>query len=134
MTEGSLNTSHVLIYRNRVYGEYVGTERLNTSHVLIYLFLAPIFHLSKRFKYISCSYLSILAPTYCERSFSFKYISCSYLSSSLPAPVVFSTTFKYISCSYLSHVFKPFFNLIYPFFPLNSSISQNFTNRLSFFD
>lgn len=44
-----------------------------------------------------------------------------------------SLEFKYISCSYLSHVFKPFFNLIYLFSPLNSSVSQNFTSRLSFF-
>ena len=66
-------------------------------------------------------------------SLEFKYISCSYLSF---APEQFGKAimlFKYISCSYLSHVFKPFFNSIYPFFPLNSSISQNFTNRLSFF-
>ena len=63
----------------------------------------------------------------------FKYISCSYLSGKMEESTHQDSAFKYISCSYLSHVFKPFFNSIYPFSPLNSSVSQNFTSRLSFF-
>ena len=85
---------------------------LNTSHVLIYLILDKNGSVAGRlFKYISCSYLS--------------QIHSDFRTSIL--------LFKYISCSYLSHVFKPFFNLIYLFSPLNSSVSQNFTSRLSFF-
>ena len=107
------------------------------------------------FKYISCSYLSQILCKIIHSVTLFKYISCSYLSRwefqclrmqwslntshvliylwNALAPFAINVGFKYISCSYLSHVFKPFFNSIYPFFPLNSSISQNFTNRLSFF-
>ena len=129
---------------------------LNTSHVLIYLDKTVEFtRIPRGFKYISCSYLSRQSGTvgrrerslntshvliypvreagFCLHNIKFKYISCSYLSE-LPWNYAWNVReFKYISCSYLSHVFKPFFNSIYPFFPLNSSISQNFTNRLSFF-
>ncbi len=129
---------------------------LNTSHVLIYLNEhGGITGGQTGFKYISCSYLSGKMEESTHQDSAFKYISCSYLSKSLflssfvgqclnTSHVLIYLTcihllhisiqqFKYISCSYLSHVFKPFFNSIYPFFPLNSSISQNFTNRLSFF-
>ena len=129
---------------------------LNTSHVLIYLDKTVEFtRIPRGFKYISCSYLSRQSGTvgrrerslntshvliypvrdagFCLHNIKFKYISCSYLSE-LPWNYAWNVReFKYISCSYLSHVFKPFFNSIYPFSPLNSSVSQNFTSRLSFF-
>ena len=152
----SLNTSHVLIYLDKTVEftriprgfKYIscsylsrqsGTvgrrERsLNTSHVLIYQPLQSLTHAANLlFKYISCSYLSWVAQIACKYVKWFKYISCSYLSVAVPEAILRTRMFKYISCSYLSHVFKPFFNSIYPFSPLNSSVSQNFTSRLSFF-
>ena len=151
-----LNTSHVLIYLNTWKQEKQVSASLNTSHVLIYLDKTVEFtRIPRGFKYISCSYLSRQSGTvgrrerslntshvliypvreagFCLHNIKFKYISCSYLSE-LPWNYAWNVReFKYISCSYLSHVFKPFFNSIYPFSPLNSSVSQNFTSRLSFF-
>ena len=152
----SLNTSHVLIYLDKTVEftriprgfKYIscsylsrqsGTvgrrERsLNTSHVLIYQPLQSLTHAANLlFKYISCSYLSQRHRNGFLGCLGFKYISCSYLSRNGIPKRPRRSKFKYISCSYLSHVFKPFFNLIYLFSPLNSSVSQNFTSRLSFF-
>ncbi len=60
---------------------------LNTSHVLIYRFTTVVYEEKGKFKYISCSYLSI--PTACATVFIalFKYISCSYLSAPFICPV-----------------------------------------------
>ena len=54
---------------------------LNTSHVLIYR-KRNIFRPCGRykFKYISCSYLSMLTSEQGMQKYKFKYISCSYLS------------------------------------------------------
>ena len=53
-----LNTSHVLIYRNSVFLSLNCPSDLNTSHVLIYQNKLRTGQPIKRFKYISCSYLS----------------------------------------------------------------------------
>ncbi len=55
----NLNTSHVLIYLFRQMTICPSKFNLNTSHVLIYRFRTNGGKVGwKRFKYISCSYLS----------------------------------------------------------------------------
>ena len=96
---------------------------LNTSHVLIYREQPYELPHYCQFKYISCSYLSLLVLPERFLLLPFKYISCSYLSRrwlNSPKAVSYLNTshvliyhrdgrkaaakgkFKYISCSYLS--------------------------------
>ena len=56
----NLNTSHVLIYLDTSSDVAAEVFYLNTSHVLIYPKGAWHIHLVIKFKYISCSYLSLL--------------------------------------------------------------------------
>ena len=59
-----LNTSHVLIYRRTYFLEPSTLVHLNTSHVLIYRNNAAGKYLEGCiFKYISCSYLSLMGNT-----------------------------------------------------------------------
>ena len=101
------NTSHVLIYPSSSQPFFMVSAHSNTSHVLIYPKLYSITLLDIiRFKYISCSYLSLAGAAVGGSDFIFKYISCSYLSLfgiHSPSAVM---AFKYISCSYLSLVVK----------------------------
>ena len=91
---------------------------------LFILVLASQSLLHCRFKYISCSYLSLLKYLYAEEDVNlntshvliylqmqrkkqdetqkFKYISCSYLSMLRKSMLAKTLSFKYISCSYLS--------------------------------
>ena len=54
-----LNTSHVLIYLNGIGIKAIKPENLNTSHVLIYRNCKMSGVWQNKFKYISCSYLSL---------------------------------------------------------------------------
>ena len=74
------NTSHVLIYHNTALAQRDNALHSNTSHVLIYP--EQSFGLCSwvKFKYISCSYLSLRASKFNILREKFKYISCSYLS------------------------------------------------------
>ena len=56
-----LNTSYVLIYQcvNGIFDQH--KSHLNTSYVLIYRICKDITTYTKIFKYILCSYLSVLA-------------------------------------------------------------------------
>ena len=56
----NLNTSHVLIYPASSASVAYSSSHLNTSHVLIYLGVDIKLFDERRFKYISCSYLSTL--------------------------------------------------------------------------
>ena len=76
----NLNTSHVLIYLELLSMEQRGILHLNTSHVLIYLLTTLATSLS--FIYLNTSHVLIYQPSIyhfrlCKK---FKYISCSYLS------------------------------------------------------
>ena len=71
----------------------------------MFLFINPdgnICRLWRKFKYISCSYLSSPVNNNSYALHIFKYISCSYLSNGIQYFRCFRWQFKYISCSYLS--------------------------------
>ena len=69
-----------LFIQNNIF-DYFPCRYLNTSHVLIYrCTLLPLVALQGTFKYISCSYLSMLTSEQGMQKYKFKYISCSYLS------------------------------------------------------
>ena len=74
------NTSHVLIYRERLIT--IGSNVFIQIH-LMFLFIQclPLLLIyRKQFKYISCSYLSMQEEDWENVKIKFKYISCSYLS------------------------------------------------------
>ena len=77
----------------------------NTSHVLIYRVSQSVITPKTLFKYISCSYLSVIAQQVTIPVDKFKYISCSYLSMMNVMMAFAGQRFKYISCSYLSQYF-----------------------------
>ena len=92
------NTSHVLIYRCALLSPVTALWHSNTSHVLIYLYLP--FMKSSIHLHSNTSHVLIYR---CQRHQQdviplFKYISCSYLS------IVISSWFWEISDSNTSHV------------------------------
>ena len=74
------NTSLVLIYQ--CYGVLcTGKQIIQIRLMFLFIlrFLA-IHSMPTEFKYISCSYLSVVKDVDADVPFGFKYISCSYLS------------------------------------------------------
>ena len=73
-------------------------------HLMFLFIIANTFRAAwnGRFKYISCSYLSVRSAVTSYRLVAFKYISCSYLSLFTVYEILYPFAFKYISCSYLS--------------------------------
>ena len=120
----NLNTSYVLIYPLCILPELWTTVNLNTSYVLIYLYYGLLLISCKTaFKYILCSYLSILICTVffpsinLNTSYVLIYLkemvkilggifdlNTSYVLIYQEERILFSLLqlFKYILCSYLS--------------------------------
>ena len=116
----------------------------------MFLFICQTFSFAvsiTRFKYILCSYLSIIIPFTEEHLLKFKYILCSYLSTVnsvfeidsnylntsyvliyhfWAGSLIQKTIFKYILCSYLSNVFTHFLFSIISYIALFFNISQLF--------
>ena len=75
------NTSLVLIYHQN--NQFCKVGYIIQIHLMfLFILLEKLgIHLGLTFKYISCSYLSVVAKTICIMAKPFKYISCSYLSN-----------------------------------------------------
>ena len=97
-----LNTLHVLIYQCFGRSRFLCRCSLNTLHVLIYRQGQPNYVEVWVFKYITCSYLSAFHHPDLSADRTFKYITCSYLSAVDDIIREYYEMFKYITCSYLS--------------------------------